>query len=226
MSNAEWNELLAHVNDLIDEMDQLEDEVLRSRVFELLQGIDAIHREALTRLVRLFKEGVMEQVVTDPPIHTLMELYDLLPAPRQQPEDKRADRRFPNIPIKVEPMAAAQEQAPPPHWVPVLGPADTVAPGETRIVAADDREMLLCRVDDRYYALAPRCLRDAAPLTGARLSRYTLVCPVHQACYYDARSGARIGGEGSIDGYAVRVDDQGRVLIGIGVPFKPDLPAF
>lgn len=226
MSNNEWNELLVHVNDLIGEMEQLEDEALRRRVFELLQGIDAIHREALTRLVRLFKEGVMEQVVTDPPIHTLMELYDLLPVPPQQLENDRQGARFPDIPIKVEPMAPTHEQTPPPHWVPVLDPADPIDPGDTRIVAADDRELLLCRVDDRYYALASRCTRDGSPLAGAMLKRYTLVCPKHHGCYYDARSGTRIGGEGSIEGYAVRVDDRGRVLVGIGVPFKPDLPAF
>jgi hypothetical protein len=51
----------------------------RERVLDLLQGIDAIHREALTRLIRLFKKGDLEQVVTDPAIRALMELYDLTP---------------------------------------------------------------------------------------------------------------------------------------------------
>jgi len=38
-----------------------------------------LHREALHRLVRLFKERVLEQVATDPAIRTLLEMYDLLP---------------------------------------------------------------------------------------------------------------------------------------------------
>ena len=42
-------------------------------------AIDALHREALHRLVRLFKERVLEQVATDPAIRTLLEMYDLLP---------------------------------------------------------------------------------------------------------------------------------------------------
>ena len=61
------------------EMEELPLPEVKDKVFELLAGIDTIHREGLWRLVRLFKEGVLEQVVTDPAIHNLMELYDLLP---------------------------------------------------------------------------------------------------------------------------------------------------
>jgi hypothetical protein len=42
-------------------------------------AIDSVHREAITRLVALFKDGVLEQVIQDPAIRTLMEMYDLLP---------------------------------------------------------------------------------------------------------------------------------------------------
>ena len=71
------------------------------QVLTLLQGIDTIHREALHRLVRLFKEGVLEQVITDPAIYTLMELYDFIT------ESTRRSSFFPNIPIKVIPKANA-----------------------------------------------------------------------------------------------------------------------
>ena len=84
MTNDEWDELLSYVNELIQEMEELPLPDVKDKVFELLAGIDSIHREGLWRLVRLFKEGVLEQVVTDPAIHTLMELYDLLPAEPEQ----------------------------------------------------------------------------------------------------------------------------------------------
>ena len=79
MSNDDWDLLLADVNRRIESMEELPAGDVKLQVFELLQGVDAIHREALRRLVRLFKEGVLEKVVSDPAIHTLMELYDLLP---------------------------------------------------------------------------------------------------------------------------------------------------
>lgn len=234
LSNEEWDALLAHVDELIQEMEQLPDEDTRERVFELLRGIDAMHREALTRLVRLFKEGVLEQVITDPPIHTLMELYDLLP---QQPdedeekppaEDTAGKHRFPDIPIKVVPKTSGEgeHEAPLPHWVPVLASADALESSEVRVVAADDRAVLLCRVDDQLFALDPRCARDGGSLAQASLNRYALACPHHRGCYYDVRQGSRIGGGPGIECYAVRVDDNGRVLVGFGVPFEPRLPAF
>jgi len=229
MSNEEWEELLDYVSGLIRELDELQDEQLRKRVFELLQGIDAIHRESLTRLVRLFKEGVMEQVISDPPIHTLMELYDLLPKedPEEQPGKGIGTSRFVDIPIKVVPKESDKaDKNPPPHWVPVLASLQDIADGEVCMLAADDRYILLCRVDDNCFAIDPLCSQDVSSLRNARLSRYTLICPNHEGCYYDVRSGERVGGGPGIRGYSVRVGDDGRILIGIGVPFEPKLPAF
>src|SRR5262245_12772855 len=78
-TNEEWDDLLAQIATLIEDLERLEDPDVRDRVFSALQTIDALHREALHRLVRLFKDGVLEQVATDPAIHTLLEMYDLLP---------------------------------------------------------------------------------------------------------------------------------------------------
>ena len=68
MSNDEWDHLLDDVNRQIQAMEELPAGNLKTAVFELLQGVDAIHREGLRRLVRLFKEGVLEKVVSDPAI--------------------------------------------------------------------------------------------------------------------------------------------------------------
>ena len=79
MTNEEWDQLLARADYLVSSLEQIEDSKERRKVFELLNVLDQIHRESLTRLVRLFKDGVMEQIITDPPIRTLMDLYDLIP---------------------------------------------------------------------------------------------------------------------------------------------------
>ncbi len=115
MTNDEWDECLSYVNELIQEMEELPLPDVKDKVFELLAGIYTIHREGLWRLVRLFKEGVLEQVVTDPAIHTLMELYDLLPAEPKQNTVQNADKpkvRFPNIPIKVIPREKRKLRGP------------------------------------------------------------------------------------------------------------------
>lgn len=218
--------MLAHVDHLVRELERLPDPQIKKRVFDLLQGIDALHREALHRLVRLFKEGVLEKVVTDPAIRTLMELYDLLP-PEPEAAAKPAPRRFPNIPVRVERTPRPAAAVPRPHWVPaLLGPTDAPAPGTTVLRRLDDRDVLLCRVDQEWFALEARCATDGASLEGASLSQYTLICPRHSGCFYDVRQGSRIGGSGSIACLPVRPDEQGRVQVGFGMPFTPRLPSY
>ncbi len=241
MTNDEWDGLLGHVNSIIREVEHLPDEKTRKRVLSMLQGIDAIHRESLTRLVRLFKEGVLAKVVTDPPIHTLMELYDLLPeepdeAEAAAPQRPPAQRPFPNIPIKVESGGSSMDapKTPPkpppkplPHWVPVLSALDKLAIGEVRKIPADDREVLLCRVKDQeLFALDTHCAQDDQLMADATLNQYSLICPHHPACYYDVRQGTRLAGPGTIECYPVKIEDSQRVMVGIGMDFVPKLPSF
>ena len=87
-SNEEWQDLLAQAATMVGSLDEIEDQATREKVFSAMEGIDAVHREALHRLVRLFKDGVLEQVVTDPAINSLMGMYDLLPP------ETRVARRF------------------------------------------------------------------------------------------------------------------------------------
>jgi nitrite reductase/ring-hydroxylating ferredoxin subunit len=222
MPNDDWDALLADLNARIDLLEALPDVQTRQQVFDLLNGIDTLHREGLSRLVRLFKEGVLEQVITDPAIHTLMELYDLLPAPAT-PKAK-----FPTIPIRAVAVAPPSPGLRYPHWVPVLAHRDELAVGALRDdLAVDGAALLLARRgDDEWYALDAACGVDGAPLQGARLSGYTLSCPQHAGCHYDIRSGARIGGGAAIACHPVRIDTDARVLVGLDMDFTPALPSF
>lgn len=227
LSNEEWDTLLTEVNAQIQTVTEIPYPGVPDQVFTLLQGIDTIHREALHRLVRLFKEGVLEQVITDPAIHTLMELYDLLPT-------QASKKNFPNIPIKVIPKAAAQvtpvaqaaQNKPPPHWVPVLQSLDELSSGQLRAVTLDDRRVLLCRNENALFAIDSLCSQDHSSLEAATLKGYTLVCPNHSGCLYDIRQGTRIASTEKITCYAVKIDDDGRVFVGLGVEFQADLPSF
>ncbi len=226
LSNDDWNALLVHVNGLVQEMDHLPAGDIRDRVFELLDSVDAIHREALHRLVRLFKEGVLEKVISDPAIHTLMELYDLLPPEAEvQGSGGHKASTFPTIPIKpvrVTPATPARF----PHWVPVPNSPGDLMPGAVREVEVDGYPILICRRDDQLFALESRCARDGGSLHQATVSSYTLTCPNHPGCYYDVRQGSRLGGSEKITCYPVKLDANGRVLIGLDMEFTPNLPSF
>lgn len=223
MSNDAWDALIACLDERIARMEALPDGETKQQVFDLLNDIDAMHREALHRLVRLFKEGVLEKVVSDPSIHTLMELYDLLPDPAPLPTKPA----FPTIPIRA--LGAEVPKAPVryPHWVPLLASADALPSGGLQGgFVIDGQPLLLARRDDQWFALDASCAVDGTPLQGAHLNGFMLTCPNHGGCHYDIRDGTRIGGGPGIACHCVRTNEHGRVMVGLDMDFKPALPSF
>jgi nitrite reductase/ring-hydroxylating ferredoxin subunit len=232
-TNEEWQALVAEVGALIASLDEIGDAEQSQKVFAALEGIDAIHREALHRLVRLFKEGVLEQVVTDPAIRTLMGMYDLMPpeepgcakvwdflAPDEKPEPSHADRsdaRHGSI--------AARPPGEPPHWSPAPLP-NPPAEGEAVVCALEEGSVLVAKVRGEFLAADASCPHHDALMSGGTLTGYSWVCPHGLGCVYDLRSGARLGGGPALACLPVREDTRGRLLIGFGMPFAPRLPAF
>lgn len=228
MTNEEWDGLLGHVNALVQDMDDLPFPQVKEKVFELLAGVDAIHREALRRLVRLFKEGVLEAVVSDPAIHSLMELYDLLPPEANKTEEPSAKFNVAEWAAKNVPPKAEKPSVKPkyPHWVPVLKHGDELTGGSIKECMVDDHRILICQAGDKFFAVGSVCIQDGSSLANAHLNNFTLICPHHSGCYYDIRTGARIAGNGQIECFSVKADEKGRVLVGVDMDFKPQLPAF
>ncbi len=228
MTLAGWDKLLSQVNSQIEELEKISHAETKDKVFTLLAGIDAIHRESLGRLVSLFKEGVLEQVIADPPIYTLMELYDLLPIDVKDNEQQYDKNGFPIIPLnnitKVKNTTPIKPKIS--HWVPASNAQSTLEPNSTNLINVDDHSILLCRVYDEYFALNSSCAQDGSSLKGATINKYTLTCHNHQGCHYDVRQGTRIAASGeAIECYPVQADEN-RVMIGIDMDFVPNLPVF
>jgi nitrite reductase/ring-hydroxylating ferredoxin subunit len=215
---------------MIAALDAIEDDALREAVFGALAGIDTIHREALHRLVRLFKEGVLEQVVTDPAIKTLMGMYDLLPEPEpacQRVWDFVGNETARDVPGSAVPGPAvdADRSEDLPHWSPApIG--DPPGEGETLICRMEEGVYVLARIDGQHFVFSVECGVHLAPMQDGRLENLSWICPHGPGCIYDIRNGARLGGGPGLECLPVRTDDSGRILIGFGVPFEPKLPAF
>lgn len=227
MSEDEWHSLVAAVDSLVQEFEQLPLPAVQGKVFELLNGIDALHREALHRLAGHLSAEQTREALGDPTVHTLFELYDLLPGgsgdettrPRSHPKLRVIEASTPPPPPRPQPSRF-------PRWVPVRGVDLELLREGPKMVTVDDRAALVCSVDDQVFALAARCGHDGASLAGATLSGYTLTCPSHEGCHYDVRQGTQLAGTASLDCYSVRVSDDGVISIGLDMTFQPDLPAF
>ena len=223
-TNEEWQTLLAQSAALIAALDDIRDDDVRRDVFATLQTVDAVHREALHRLVRLFKEGVLDQVITDPAIHTLMGMYDLLP------EEAPACQKVWDFLGDAEQLgetapALAAQPADPPHWSPA--PIDhPPGDGEALICRMEEGTVILLGSGGQHYALEAACIHHGDAIAGGRLDGFSWICPGGPGCVYDVRNGQRLGG-GNLTCLPLKVDDEtGRFLLGFGMPFEPKLPAF
>lgn len=219
-TNEEWIALLDRVNAQLAAIEGGLDSAQHAQVLELLQGIDAVHRESLHRLVRLFKEGVVEQVVTDPAIRTLFGMYDLLPAER--PGCAKVWDFVGDPPAREAPALSGAE---PPHWspAPVLHPPQE---GEALFCRMEEGTILLARAGGELRALDAACARHGALMMGGTVRGLSWVCPLGPGCVYDLRDGSRLGGGAKLACHPVRAERGGRVMIGFGIPHEPQRPAF
>lgn len=232
-TNAEWNDLVAQVGTMVAALEDIPDTRTHAQVVSTLQGIDEIHREALHRLVRLFKDGVLEQVITDPSIRTLMGMYDLLPLEEPgctktvdflTPSERAAGAAAAPAPQAAPALAAVVPQDLP-RWTPV--PLDgEIVNGIYALAEFDGHHVIVARVRDEDFAIDAICTHHHTAMTGGTLNAYAWICPAGPACAYDLRNGARIGGGTPLACHPVRRDDRGRLMVGFGMPFKPAMPSF
>jgi len=79
------------------------------------------------------------------------------------------------------------------HHIALPSPLD---PGEKTAARIDDREILVCRVDEGYFAVANRCTHSAWPLQSEPIEGMEIVCTLHGA-RFDLRDGCPTAGPAS-----------------------------
>ena len=229
------------IDGLIQDVAAYPDEGLRARVFALLDGVDALHRAALARLVTILQapgaEAIWAQARDDRVIRTVLLLYDLAPpdAPTRKPpgpaplksgsEALRGKHILPmtaarsgQLPVSV----AAPTVTPAPVWHDVTALGD-VPPGMLRGFRVNGDAVLLCNVGGDVFAYHDACPDSPLVLSIGQLEGDEIVCPWH-GCRFDARDGQRRGHRGTgltsfpivTDGSVIRVAVAGPAGIASG----------
>ena len=70
---------------------------------------------------------------------------------------------------------------------------NALASGEKTVTRIDDREILVCRVEECYFAVASRCTHSAWPLLAEPIQGMEIVCTLHGA-RFDLRDGCPTAG--------------------------------
>lgn len=94
-------------------------------------------------------------------------------------------------------------------------PVSALGDGETTVCRIGTVEVLVSRVDGRYYATSARCPHAGQSLAGGRLQGCELRCPLH-AAVFDVRDGRCLRGPSDEDLQRYRVViEQGRVCVDV-----------
>ena len=68
--------------------------------------------------------------------------------------------------------------------------------GEKTTRQIEDQEILICRIDDCYFAVANRCTHSAWPLASEPIEGMEIICTMHGA-RFDLRDGSPTAGPAS-----------------------------
>ncbi len=79
------------------------------------------------------------------------------------------------------------------HHVALKNP---LAPGQKTATQIEDKEILVCRINEDYFAVANRCTHSAWPLAGDPIEGMEIVCTLHGA-RFDLRDGCPTAGPAS-----------------------------
>ena len=88
-------------------------------------------------------------------------------------------------------------------------------PEDGKLVAAiGGWQVLVCKVDGEYYAVNDRCSHAASPLSGGRIRRGMVMCPLHGA-RFDVATGNCLGASyPKLRQFAVGVSG-GRIVVAV-----------
>lgn len=235
MPPADLAALGAWVDELIQELAAHPDPTVGERAFALLDGVDALHRAALGRLVALLAASdgaaVWARARQDPVIRAVLLLYDLVPqgeagaaaAAASETPSSHPPRPTTALPARHEPAPVPDKRAlpmiapgaaaaiPSPQWRDVVSLHD-LPPGMLRGFRVDGLAVLLCNAGSDIVAYEDACPDTPLALSLGQLDGDEIVCPWH-GCRFEARSGQRTIHRGTglravpltVDGSMIRV---------------------
>ena len=112
MTDAEFEELLTGLEALVTEFEHHADATVSARTLEMLQHIDAVHREGLERLVALIgvrDPKILDSATHDAVVRILLALYDLDPGGERE---RRAFIPLTHLEASAHAMRARREPEP------------------------------------------------------------------------------------------------------------------
>jgi len=218
-SDTQYNELAQKTQRLIEDAEQLQESYSKEMVFTLLENFDMLHREALSRLLKIIEEKSPElrnEMEADFAVQSLFTLYDLF-------EDGLVSRKAGPIQIdKLIPVTSKgsgkeiENKIRMPIWVPAGNKRDLES-GQIYFKEFEGVKVLICKVNNELFAMQSNCPESVLSMEFGKIENTNLICPWH-GCIYDLHTGTRAGDNTTkLKRYPVNVQEDGSFLVGFNI---------
>ena len=181
---------LARLDRIIGSFENDPDAGVRERVGELVESVDAVHRQlvwAVGQAVHATAPELFESLLEDPVASVLFEMYGLVAPARKAPED---------APTVLMGLADLEATIPAPFsWFTAAASSEV---REDVLVARDveGERILIVRLADGIHAYVDRCPGSPLTLNAGLVRDGVLLCPWHD-CRFDLTTGRRLDRDGA-----------------------------
>jgi len=178
-----------------------------------LKYFDLVHREALARMMGLIDTqypNLKKDLESDFTIKTLLSLYDLTSVEKAE-KLPVINGQMGFIPVEeVKLLSPIMETV----WVDG-GNVATLKNRELNAKELAGENVLLCKIDQKIYALRNACLDSVLPMQFGNVEGFHLVCPWH-GCRYDLRTGISLDKpEEKLATFRIAMERTGNFKVGI-----------
>ena len=206
LPDSEYEQLASKTEDLIAQVDALPYPKVKEDVHQLLQNLDMLHREALTRL---FKEIIISyptlqtKMESDKAVNLLFSLYDLFHSDIQN-----------GTLVQEEVMGGNGHTYP--RWIPV-GYTNELKENTAYKYAEEEENILICKTEGTVYAVQNCCGHTSLPLEGAAIEKGYLICPWHGCAYRLSDGVMETNPLYRLKKYQVNLSEEGEIRIGLNM---------
>lgn len=218
MPERELDEALLRLERLVGTFENETDDAIRERVFELLEGVDAVHRTLVWSVAERIHEAqpeMFERLLEDPVASVLFEMYGLV-SPRRGAEAEAPSER-PAAFVGLDTLLSTMPQ--PVSWRRVAAAADLVE-GAMLAAGIDGERVMVTRVKGELRAYRDECPGTPVPISAGGVRDAAVFCPWHD-CRFDLVTGARLDREGPGLEPLPLEEEGGDVLVGLRVAGSP-----
>lgn len=212
-NDDEYNEILQHLFQLVEEADSIPYPNAKELVFSILKYFDTIHREPLSRMMELLDEkspDLRKVLEADSTFKTMLGLYDLAEK-KAEPAPSENGRSVGFVPLEEVTLLSPIKKK---EWL-ELGKIEDLEEKKLYAKNFEKVNFLISKVDKEVYAVQNQCVDSILPIDRGKVEDHFLICPWH-GCKYDLKTGKAVNNpKKQLETFEVNIEDDGLLKVEI-----------